>query len=109
MNTKPIPAILALLAGFFTCIMSFVQGVDITVFAKRFIIVCIVFFIIGMAARLIIEMNFRDILYPQPEEEEASLEESGEEPDGDENEDEPEDFQEEYGEYTEELDNLEDK
>ena len=69
MNTKPIPALLALIAGFVTCIMSFVQHVDIVVFAKRFVIVCVIFFIIGMIARILIEVNFKDILHPLPEEE----------------------------------------
>lgn len=69
MNTKPIPALLALFAGFVTCVMSFVQHVDIVIFAKRFVIVCIIFFIIGMIARILIELNFKDILYPAPEEE----------------------------------------
>ena len=69
MNTKPIPALLALIAGFVTCIMSFVQHVDIVVFAKRFVIVCVIFFIIGMIARILIEVNFKDILHPWPEEE----------------------------------------
>lgn len=72
MNTKPIPALLALFAGLVTCIMSFVQHVDIVVFAKRFIIVCVIFFIIGMIARILIELNFKDILYPEPEEEAVS-------------------------------------
>lgn len=72
MNTKPIPALLALIAGFVTCIMSFVQHVDIVVFAKRFIIVCVIFFIIGMIARMLIELNFKDILYPEPQEEAVS-------------------------------------
>jgi len=44
MNTKPIPAVLALIAGFVTCIMSFVQGIDVVVFAKRFVFVCLIFY-----------------------------------------------------------------
>ena len=32
MNTKPIPAMLALAAGFVTCVLSFVQRVDSVVF-----------------------------------------------------------------------------
>lgn len=74
MNTKPIPALLALFAGFVTCVMSFVQHVDIVIFAKRFVIVCIIFFIIGMIARILIELNFKDILYPAPEEESVNEE-----------------------------------
>lgn len=95
MNTKQIPAILALAAGFFTCIMSFVQGVDITVFAKRFIIVCIVFFVIGTVARILIEVNFQEFLNPEPETE-----------DTEENDEAGEEDQEEYGEYTEELEEM---
>lgn len=69
MNTKPIPALLALFAGFVTCVMSFAQHVDIVVFAKRFVIVCVIFFIIGMIARILIELNFKDIINPEPSEE----------------------------------------
>lgn len=61
MNTKSIPACLALVAGFVTCIISFVQHVDTVIFAKRFIIVCIIFFVIGTAASVIINMNFKDM------------------------------------------------
>ena len=61
MNTKPIPACLALLAGFVTCVISFVQHVDTVVFAKRFVVVCIIFFVIGTAATVIINMNFKEM------------------------------------------------
>ena len=61
MNTKSIPACLALAAGFVTCIISFMQHVDTVVFAKRFIIVCIIFFVIGTVASVIINMNFKDM------------------------------------------------
>ena len=61
MNTKSIPACLALVGGFVTCIISFMQHVDTVVFAKRFIIVCIIFFVIGTVASVIINMNFNDM------------------------------------------------
>lgn len=77
MNTKQIPAILALIAGFVTCIMSFVQGVDIVVFAKRFIIVCIIFFVIGTIISVVIYMNFKDM--PTEAEEENPTEDEGKE------------------------------
>ncbi len=73
MNTKPIPAVLALLAGFVTCMLSFVQRVDVVVFAKRFVLVCIVFFVIGTVISIIINMNFKDMA---AEEEEKEKEES---------------------------------
>lgn len=77
MNTKPIPAVLALIAGFVTCIMSFVQHADITVFAKRFIIVCVVFFIVGYIVRIVLDMNFKEMA-EEPEEEAAPEEEDRE-------------------------------
>lgn len=61
MNTKSLPALLALIAGFATCIISFVQHVDSVVFAKRFVIVCIIFFAIGTVISVIIDMNFKDM------------------------------------------------
>lgn len=73
MNTKSMPAILALVAGFVTCIISFIQRVDTVVFAKKFIIVCIIFFAIGTVIRIVIQMNFKDIL---SEEEHAADEEA---------------------------------
>lgn len=72
MNTKSMPAILALIAGFVTCIISFIQRVDTVVFAKKFIIVCIIFFAIGTVIRIVIQMNFKDTL---TEEEHAADEE----------------------------------
>ena len=75
MNTKSIPACLALLAGFVTGVISFVQHVDTVVFAKRFIIVCIIFFVIGTVASVIININFKDMEEEaEPEGEEGSLE-----------------------------------
>ena len=79
MNTKSIPACLALLAGFVTCVMSFIQHVDTVVFAKRFIIVCIIFYVIGTAASVIINMNFKDMAADgeaDPQEADGSLDEN---------------------------------
>jgi hypothetical protein len=70
MNTKSLPAVLALIAGFATCIMSFVQHVDTVVFAKRFIIICIIFFAIGTVISVIIQMNFKDMSDDKTESEE---------------------------------------
>ena len=62
MNTKSLPAVLALIAGLTTCVMSFIQHVDTVVFAKRFVIVCVVFFAIGIVISVIIQMNFKDMV-----------------------------------------------
>ncbi len=75
MNTKSIPAVLALIAGFVTCVMSFVQQVDTVVFAKRFVIVCIIFFAIGTAASIIIQINFKEVKQEEASDEEESAEE----------------------------------
>lgn len=80
MNTKSLPAVLALIAGFVICIMSFVQHVDTVVFAKRFVVVCIIFFAIGTVASVVIRMNFKDMSEEEEEQqEEDSLEEEEEE------------------------------
>lgn len=71
MNIKSMPAVLALIAGFVTCIICFVQRVDTVVFAKKFIIVCIIFFAIGTVIRIVIQMNFKDLA---SEEEETAME-----------------------------------
>ena len=45
------------------------------IFAKRFIIVCIIFFVIGTVASVIININFKDMEEEaEPEGEEGSLE-----------------------------------
>ena len=87
MNTKPIPAILALLAGFVTCVMSFVQHIDSAVFAKHFIIVCVIFYIIGIAVQIVIDSNFKEMASDEAEEEGAQ---EGEEPETTDEESEPE-------------------
>lgn len=114
MNTKPIPALLALFAGFVTCVMSFVQHVDIVVFAKRFVIVCVIFFVIGMVARILIELNFKDIINPPPAEEPADEEsieniESGEAQEKESQDSSEESGEEELDEAQEESDEAEDE
>ena len=75
MNTKPIPAVLALIAGFVTCVISFVQHVDTVVFA------------IGMVIHLLIQMNFKETISEDetPKEEEVSGSEDEDSQDGQEN------------------------
>ncbi len=79
MNTKSISACLALAAGFVTCLLSFIQHVDSVVFAKRFIIVCIIFYIIGVAVSVVINMNFKEMEQDEGELEESESEEGGSE------------------------------
>jgi len=58
MNTRPFPALTALLAGGIVCIFSFVQHVDMVIFARRFIITVILFWIIGLVVKFIVDKNF---------------------------------------------------
>ena len=76
MNTKPIPAVLALIAGFVTCIMSFIQGVDVVVFAKRFVLVCLIFYVIGTVICVVINMNFKEMAKDDEQEESPTEDES---------------------------------
>ena len=71
MNIRPIPAVVSLLAGLITCIISFVQRVDIVVFAKRFVMVCVVFFVIGWGIQLILALNFKEFFGNRKAAEEA--------------------------------------
>ena len=93
MNTKPIPAVLALIAGFVTCIMSFVQGIDVVVFAKRFVFVCLIFYVIGTVICIVINMNFKEMANEDEQDESSTEDESKDEDEQDESptEDESED------------------
>ena len=86
MNTKPVPAVLALIAGFVTCIMSFVQGIDVVVFAKRFVFVCLIFYVIGIVICVVINMNFKEMA-KDDEQEESPTEDESENEDEDEQDD----------------------
>ena len=90
MNTKSLPAVIALAAGFVTCIMSFVQGVDTVVFAKRFILVCLIFYVIGTVASVIIQMNFKSMKDDGDKTSEETDEEFHSQEDGTEEQDETE-------------------
>ncbi len=85
MNTKPIPAVLSLLAGCLVCIISFVQHVDMVVFAQRFIIAAIVFFILGTVAKIVLDRNFKE--EEPPSEDDEDEDEEDDDMDTDENQD----------------------
>lgn len=55
MNTRPIPPFLALSAGAIVCIMAFMQRMEIVAFAKKFVLVCLIFLFIGFVIRLILD------------------------------------------------------
>lgn len=85
MNTKPIPAVLALIAGFVTCVISFVQHVDTVVFARKFVLVCVIFFAIGMVIHILIQMNFKETIVDEEPLEEGLESEDEDSQDGQEN------------------------
>lgn len=68
MNTRTLPAILSLIAGFVTCVMAFVQHVDSVEFAKRFVIVCLIFYGIGVVISIVININFKEMSTSENEE-----------------------------------------
>lgn len=54
-NTKPIPPVLALLAGAVVCVTAFIQQYDMNKFAVRFSIACIIFFALGIILKMILD------------------------------------------------------
>ena len=61
MKTKPIPAIIMLIAGFVTCIMSIYNHLDLGTFTKTLLLVLIIFYILGCVVQIILDRNFKDM------------------------------------------------
>lgn len=58
MNTKPIPAIIMLIAGFVTCIIGIVQHDDFGVFVKKLFLILIAFYLLGCIVKLVLDKGF---------------------------------------------------
>ncbi|MDD7643794.1 MAG: hypothetical protein PUK75_15235 [bacterium] len=58
MNTKPIPAIIMLTAGFVTCIIGIVQHDDFGVFVKKLFLILIAFYLLGCIVKLVLDKGF---------------------------------------------------
>lgn len=58
MKTRQIPAILMLVAGLITCIISFLSKVELIRFLINLSIILVVFFVLGEVIRYIIDINF---------------------------------------------------
>ena len=58
MKTKQVPAIIMLVAGFITCIISIVQHMEFGDFVKTLFIVLICFYILGGIVKIILDKNF---------------------------------------------------
>lgn len=84
MKTKPVPAIVMLIAGFVTCIMAIYTHMELAAFTKRLLLVLIVFYIFGVIIKIILDKNFAEMAEEEPEEEtdsqEPEEEEQAEEP-----------------------------
>lgn len=61
MKTKPIPAIVMLVAGLVVCIAGMVGHMETGRFVKMLLVVLIVFYIIGGIVKLLIDKNFKDM------------------------------------------------
>ncbi len=59
MNTKPIPAIIMLAAGFVTCIVGIVQHFSFGTYIKTLFLVLIGFYLFGCIVKLVIDKGFR--------------------------------------------------
>ena len=61
MKTKYIPALVMLLAGVVNCLYTMLSGMSLLDFTKRLLIVLIIFYIIGVVVKIVIDMNFKDL------------------------------------------------
>ena len=61
MKTKPIPAIVMLVAGLLVCIAGMAGHMETGRFVKMLLVVLIVFYIIGGIVKLLIDKNFKDM------------------------------------------------
>lgn len=75
MRTKPIPAIIMLIAGFIACLAGMNAHMEVADFLKMLLLVLIVFYILGCIVKQIIDKNFMGML----EEETTDGEETKEE------------------------------
>lgn len=59
MNTKPIPAIIMLTAGFVTCVVGIVQHFSFGTYVKTLFLVLIGFYLLGCLVKLVLDKGFR--------------------------------------------------
>lgn len=84
MKTKPIPAIIMLVAGVIACAAGIIGRMELLDFTKMLLIVLVVFYIFGCVAKLIIDRNFKEMEEDTTDGESAA--EEGEEQPGQEQE-----------------------
>lgn len=59
MNTKPIPAIIMLTAGFVTCVVGIARHFSFGTYIKTLFLVLVGFYLLGCIVRLVIDKGFR--------------------------------------------------
>ena len=59
MNTKSVPALVTLLAGFIACVAGIRAHMEVADFMIMLLIVLIVFYLLGCVVRMILDMNFK--------------------------------------------------
>lgn len=69
MKTKQVPAIVMLTAGFFTCIVSIFQHMEIGLFLKILFLVLVSFYILGCVIQIVIDRNFMETTNQEASEE----------------------------------------
>ena len=77
MKTKHIPALVTLLAGAVAALLMWLWKVDFFTFTRNLLIVLVIFYILGIVIKVILDHNFKDM------EEEAGEEGEGETGEGD--------------------------
>lgn len=75
MNTKSIPAIIMLLAGFIACIAGMQAHMEVAGFMKMLLIVLIIFYILGCIVKMILDKNFPEVQEEETTEGEDALSE----------------------------------
>ena len=80
MKTKHIPALVTLLAGAVAALLMWLWKVDFFTFTRNLLIVLVIFYILGIVIKVILDHNFKDM------EEEAKEEGEGETGEGTEEE-----------------------
>jgi len=71
MKTNLIPALVTLSAGAVYCIIGLSEGIDGFSFAKELLIVLIIFYVVGIIVKIILDKNFKDFDDQENQEENA--------------------------------------
>lgn len=102
MNTKNVPALIMLLAGFVTCIVMLKHGTDNTTFLLNLLLVLVIFYIAGSVVKYVLDRNFKEEEETEEEEEDKTDQDKEDFSVEDEGEFEEDTVQEDAGENDEE-------